>query len=371
MSNTQQPEALNLEEFRAKVTRAAREPLLARIAELEEQLSAIGAGGVEPLRKQAVRKAAAPQPPEAAQASVSNGTLAAHVMLPCVERIDVLEVAKELKENISAFGDTKGKAKERAAFYLVSQHEQLLYWQQQVRQLLSTGVQAQAVPIGWREQFATEVYADLEAADNQDVPLEEYPARILKVLDSTVGPRHPVVIKWRNDAIEQCIAIALKYCRDPESHKYLKQDLEAMLASAPAHPAEGVPVQVVELEVDDLIDRLLNAQQDLNLAANVHMDQSIASASTLLDEVEIALRTLAATHPTQQGLDARDAAFEAVRKAFCNLQRYSFWLDSRGNVRRCADRSGNWVEFEAAHTLFEPQSVDAALAAQAKQGELP
>ena len=78
---------------------------------------------------------------------------------------------------------------------------------------------------------------------------------------------------------------------------------------------------------------------------------------------------LAATHPTQQGLDARDAAFEAVRKAFCNLQRYSFWLDSRGNVRRCADRSGNWVEFEAAHTLFEPQSVDAALAAQAKQGE--
>ena len=54
MTTTQQPEALNLEEFRAKVTRAAREPLLARIAELEEQLSAIGAGGVEPLRKQAV-----------------------------------------------------------------------------------------------------------------------------------------------------------------------------------------------------------------------------------------------------------------------------------------------------------------------------
>ena len=53
MTTTQQPEALNLEEFRAKVTHAAREPLLARIAELEAQLSAIGAGGVEPLRKQA------------------------------------------------------------------------------------------------------------------------------------------------------------------------------------------------------------------------------------------------------------------------------------------------------------------------------
>lgn len=38
MSTTQQPEALNLEEFRAKVTHAAREPLLARIAELEDDL---------------------------------------------------------------------------------------------------------------------------------------------------------------------------------------------------------------------------------------------------------------------------------------------------------------------------------------------
>ena len=40
MSITQQPDALNLEEFRAKVTHAAREPLLARVAELEAQLSA-------------------------------------------------------------------------------------------------------------------------------------------------------------------------------------------------------------------------------------------------------------------------------------------------------------------------------------------
>ena len=75
MTTTQQPEALNLEEFRAKVTRAAREPLLARIAELEDvadmaikriaeleaQLAAIGAGGVEPLRKQAAPATEAPQ----------------------------------------------------------------------------------------------------------------------------------------------------------------------------------------------------------------------------------------------------------------------------------------------------------------------
>ena len=87
----------------------------------------------------------------------------------------------------------------------------------------------------------------------------------------------------------------------------------------------------------------------------------LARIAELEDVADMAIKRIAE-------LDARDAAFEAVRKAFCNLQRYSFWLDSRGNVRRCADRSGNWVEFEAAHTLFEPQSVDAALAAQAKQG---
>lgn len=78
---------------------------------------------------------------------------------------------------------------------------------------------------------------------------------------------------------------------------------------------------------------------------------------------------LSATHPAAQGLDARDAAFEAVRKAFCKLQRYSFFLDGAGNVRRCADHCGNWVEFDAVHTLFEPQSVEAALAAQAKNGD--
>lgn len=96
----------------------------------------------------------------------------------------------------------------------------------------------------WRDQFSEAVYEDLSAADNQDVPLEEYPARILNVLDAIVGPRHPTVIKWRNDAIRSCIAIAYKYCSDLESYRYLKQDLEAMLAT-PAHPAEVAQASVL------------------------------------------------------------------------------------------------------------------------------
>lgn len=125
---------------------------------------------------------------------------------------------------------------------------------QQDRALLA-GVSAPAavaVPDGWREKFAADVYADLAAADNQDVPLEEYPARILKVLDSIVGPRHPVVIKWRNDAIRNCIAIAYKYCRDPESHKYLKQDLEAMLTTEPAPQAQADARDAVWLQPADM-----------------------------------------------------------------------------------------------------------------------
>lgn len=89
-------------------------------------------------------------------------------------------------------------------------------------------------------------------------------------------------------------SITLRFNPKQDGYNALAQ-LHQRLAAATAHPAEGALAQTVELEVDDLIDRLLDAQQDLNLAANIHMDQSIASASTLLDEVEIALRALAAT----------------------------------------------------------------------------
>ena len=95
-------------------------------------------------------------------------------------------------------------------------------------------------------------------------------------------------------------SITLRFNPKQEGYNALAQ-LSQRLAVATAHPAEGVPAQTVEWEVDDLIDRLLDAQQDLNLAANIHMDQSIASASTLLNEVEIALRTFAATRPIKQG----------------------------------------------------------------------
>ncbi|MDQ1758980.1 hypothetical protein RAS14_04410 [Achromobacter aegrifaciens] len=66
-------------------------------------------------------------------------------------------------------------------------------------------------------------------------------------------------------------------------------------------------------------------------------------------------------HPSEA---VRDAAFEAVRKRLCAIPRYSFYLDDDGVVRRVEGRSGNWIEFDAVHELFDPVAVDAALSAQ-------
>ena len=57
---------------------------------------------------------------------------------------------------------------------------------------------------------------------------------------------------------------------------------------------------------------------------------------------------------------SRDAAFEAVRKKLCKLPRYSFHLHGN-NVRRVEEKSGNWIEFDMAHGLFDPVAVDAAI----------
>ena len=75
--------------------------------------------------------------------------------------------------------------------------------------------------------------------------------------------------------------------------------------------------------------------------------------------------------PAAPAMDARaerDAAFEAVRNRLCGLQRYSFVLDDDGLVRRAQNRTGNWIEFDDAHELFDPVAVDAAIAAQAQGG---
>lgn len=59
--------------------------------------------------------------------------------------------------------------------------------------------------------------------------------------------------------------------------------------------------------------------------------------------------------------DERDQAFEAVREKLNALPRYSFLADAVGGVIRVSDRSGAWIEWQAAHELFDPVVVDAAV----------
>lgn len=93
-------------------------------------------------------------------------------------------------------------------------------------------------------------------------------------------------------------------------------------------------------------------------------DVRIAAVLRGLDAENKALRERMEA-PAVDATAERDAAFEAVRKRLCGLQRYSFVLDDDGVVRREQDRIGNWIEFDEAHALFDPVAVDAAIAAQA------
>ncbi len=68
----------------------------------------------------------------------------------------------------------------------------------------------------------------------------------------------------------------------------------------------------------ELIERLLDAQQDINFAANTRMDQSLCDASALIDEIEPILRAAIRAAPSDDlhadvrrlVIAARDVAYE-------------------------------------------------------------
>ena len=91
---------------------------------------------------------------------------------------------------------------------------------------------------------------------------------------------------------------------------------EPKIANPDIGRSTGVPY------LDSMIHQVLNAQQDLNLVANETMDQSIADASALLDDVEVALRIAANnTSPQPAAVSVADGwaklqvAFDAAQYA--------------------------------------------------------
>lgn len=66
--------------------------------------------------------------------------------------------------------------------------------------------------------------------------------------------------------------------------------------------------------IDSLIHRLLDAQQDINVASGEQMSQSLCDASALIDEVETTLRAFAAAMPPP-ALSPQDGMAEALKAA--------------------------------------------------------
>lgn len=89
----------------------------------------------------------------------------------------------------------------------------------------------------------------------------------------------------------------------------------------------------------------------------------LSGMSSELEEWQLGIRRL----PTSNEQDAIDAAFDAVRKRLCELQRCIFVIGPHGGVRRAKSSAGNWIEFDEAHKLFDPVAVDAAIAQQGEE----
>lgn len=68
---------------------------------------------------------------------------------------------------------------------------------------------------------------------------------------------------------------------------------EANSPAAPVIENPDIGPETGDQEVDSLIHRLLDAQQDISFAANAHMDQSLCDAAALIDDVERYLRKAA------------------------------------------------------------------------------
>lgn len=82
------------------------------------------------------------------------------------------------------------------------------------------------------------------------------------------------------------------------------------------------------------------------------------------------------THPklaaqAQADPDHRYDVMETLRKALNKLPRYSFWLGEPASVRKVPDKSGAWIEWQAAHELFDAEVLDHLMAGRPQPQALP
>ncbi|EZP51444.1 hypothetical protein [Delftia sp. RIT313] len=131
--------------------------------------------------------------------------------------------------------------------------------------------------------------------------------------------------------------------------------------------AQKVLAEPVQAEMQAALQAVAMDVVHVGAGENTITDAARAKVEAVLEKIGAPWPLMPAA-PAAPAVDAtaeRDAAFEAVRQRLCRIPRWSFHIDSRGNIRRVDDASGNWIEFSVAHQLFDPVAVDSAIAAQA------
>ena len=120
----------------------------------------------------------------------------------------------------------------------------------------------------------------------------------------TLGEDAGVIMSW-SDRLAQHLAPELRSSAD----SYRAQWPEPKVTNPDIPSPTAIPY------INCLIHRVLDAQQDINHAANEGMIQSLCDAAALLDEVERALRTAAVIHapPQTSGETERDLREQNLR----------------------------------------------------------
>ena len=199
------------------------------------------------------------------------------------------------------------------------------------------------------------------------------------------APAAPSVFQQRVQPwLMECFGPVISADKQERNHRFLEEALETVQAAgctaSEAHQLVdyvfGRPVGELGQEVGGAMTTLAALCLANGIDMHAEAEKELARVWTMVEKIR-AKQAAKPKHsplpaaPAAPAVDARaerDAAFEAVRNRLCGMQRYSFVLDDDGAVRRVKDRTGNWVEFDDAHALFDPVAVDAAIAAQAKEG---
>lgn len=95
---------------------------------------------------------------------------------------------------------------------------------------------------------------------------------------------------------------------------------ETPLYATPQPPEQCANIAQKSEEEPELIERLLDAQQDINFAANTTMDHSLCNASALIDEIEPILRAALAQQGSATSGDAVVAVIERAQQIIPEYQ---------------------------------------------------